>query len=102
MVGEFIDAMPGKWLVWHAGGLLGPRRYACPKHRKELLRRIRYHYAYCGEQWVWKRPPYVQRWPPDYKATDADGSMVIPDWSDGANDVLLDDEWDSRRPGLTD
>lgn len=63
LVGEFIDAMPGKWLVWHAGGLLGPRRHACPEHRRALLKTVRLQYAYSGEQRVWKRPPYPQRWP---------------------------------------
>ncbi len=70
--------MPGKWLVWHAGGLLGPRRYACPDHRKALLKNIRFHYAYCGEQWVWKRPPYPQRWPPDGIAADPDAPADDP------------------------
>jgi len=79
-MGELIDAMPGKWLVWHAGGLLGPRRYACPEHRKELLRRIRYHYAYTGEQWVWKKPPYPQRWPPDHLEKVEDDALTIPEW----------------------
>jgi hypothetical protein len=78
LFGELIDAMPGKWLVWHAGGLLGPRRYACPEHRKQLLKSIRFHYAYAGEQWVWKRPPFPQRWPPDGLATD--GTLVVPEW----------------------
>ena len=68
--------MPGKWLVWHAGGLLGPRRYACPDHRKALLKSIRFHYAYAGEQWVWKRPPYPQRWPPDGIASEPDGTLA--------------------------
>jgi hypothetical protein len=77
--GELIEAMPGKWLVWHAGGLLGPRRYACPDHRRALLKNIRFHYAYCGEQWVWKRPPYPQRWPPDGIADLPDGTLVIPE-----------------------
>ena len=72
--------MPGKWLVWHAGGLLGPRRYACPDHRKALLKNIRFHYAYCGEQWVWKRPPYAQRWPPDGIPDDPEAPLTIPDW----------------------
>jgi hypothetical protein len=72
--------MPGKWLVWHAGGLLGPRRYACPDHRKMLLKKIRFHYAYSGEQWVWKRPPYPQRWPPDGITDAPDGTLTIPEW----------------------
>ena len=80
LFGELIDAMPGKWLVWHAGGLLGPRRYACPDHRKALLKSIRFHYAYAGEQWVWKRPPYPQRWPPDGIADSPDGTLTIPEW----------------------
>jgi hypothetical protein len=58
--------------------LLGPRRYACPDHRKQLLKSIRFHYAYAGEQWVWKRPPFPQRWPPDGIAPD--GTVVVPDW----------------------
>ena len=80
LFGEFIDAMPGKWLVWHAGGLLGPRRYACPDHRRQLLTSIRFHYAYTGEQWVWKRPPYPQRWPPDEIKENPDGALIVPDW----------------------
>ena len=46
-------------------------------------RSIRFHYAYAGEQWVWKRPPFPQRWPPDGMA--ADGTVTVPEWlSDGA------------------
>ncbi|MGH2919183.1 MAG: hypothetical protein ACRDLS_11400 [Solirubrobacteraceae bacterium] len=103
LFGEFIDAMPGRWLVWHAGGLLGPRRYACPEHRRDLMAVIRFHYAYTGEQWVWKRPPYAQRWPPDEIMENPDGSLAMPDWADpGSDDVLQDDEWSTRRPGSTD
>ena len=80
LFGELIDAMPGRWLVWHAGGLLGPRRCACADHRGELLRLIRSNYAYCGEQWVWKRPPYPQRWPPDGIQGAPDGTLTIPEW----------------------
>jgi hypothetical protein len=102
LFGEFIDAMPGRWLVWHAGGLLGPMRYACSEHRKDLLRNIRFHYAYTGEQWVWERPPYAQRWPPDQIFENDDGTLAIPDWEQqGADDVLADDDWESRRPGST-
>lgn len=41
--GEYIDATPGNWLVWHGRGPYGPNRYACPAHRvalRELLRRL--------------------------------------------------------------
>ena len=27
--GRYVDAGPGRWLVWHGHGLLGPKRYAC-------------------------------------------------------------------------
>jgi hypothetical protein len=47
--------------------------------RRELLKNIRFHYAYCGEQWVWKRPPYPQRWPPDGIPETTDGELVIPE-----------------------
>ncbi|MEA2193515.1 MAG: hypothetical protein QOI73_3636 [Solirubrobacteraceae bacterium] len=80
LFGELIDAMPGKWLVWHAGGLLGPRRYACADHRKALLKSIRFHHAYTGEQWVWKQPPYPQRWPPDGLDSSPDAPLTIPEW----------------------
>jgi len=87
MVGEFIDAMPGRWLVWHAGGLLGPMRYACKEHRRELLKVIRFHYGLTGEQWVWKRPPYPQRWAKE-APMDPGAPLVIPE------SFLLDDRQD--------
>jgi len=93
LFGELIDAMPGKWLVWHAGGLLGPARYACPEHRRALLKSIRFHYAYSGEQWVWKRPPYPQRWPPDGIEDSPEGTLTIPEWfmpDAGAEDLPAD------------
>jgi hypothetical protein len=95
LFGELIDAMPGNWLVWHAGGLLGPRRYACSEHRKQLLKTIRFHYAYAGEQWVWKRPPFPQRWPPDGIGDGADGTLTIPEWFAPAD---ADQPADDARP----
>jgi hypothetical protein len=80
LFGALIEAMPGKWLVWHAGGLLGPRRCACPDHREELLQSIRHHYGSTGGQWVWKRPPFPQRWPPDGIIEAPDGTLTLPDW----------------------
>lgn len=77
MLGEFIEAMPGRWLVWHAGGLLGPARYACHDHRHVLMATLRYHYAYTGEQWVWNRPPFAQRWPVD-GPLDPGAPLTIP------------------------
>ena len=31
--GEYQDALPGRWLIFHGRGLLGPPRYACEAHR---------------------------------------------------------------------
>jgi hypothetical protein len=75
MFGEYLDAFPGRWLVWNGGGPLGPRRYACRKHRGDLVAYLRYHYATVAAQ-VWKMPPYQQRWP-DEKRPHMGGSMGI-------------------------
>ncbi len=75
MFGEYLDAFPGRWLVWNGGGPLGPRRYACRKHRGDLVAYLRYHYATVASQ-VWKMPPYTQRWP-DEKRPHMGGSMGI-------------------------
>ncbi len=57
MFGEYLDAFPGRWLVWNGGGPLGPRRYACPDHRGDLVAYLREHFGTIGAH-VWKRPPY--------------------------------------------
>jgi hypothetical protein len=75
MFGEYLDAFPGRWLVWNGGGTLGPRRYACRMHRGDLVAYLRYHYATVAAQ-VWKMPPYEQRWP-DEKRPHMGGSMGI-------------------------
>ena len=75
MFGEYLDAFPGRWLVWNGGGPLGPRRYACREHRGDLVAYLRYHYATVAAQ-VWKMPPYPQRWP-DEKRPHMGGSMGI-------------------------
>ncbi|HEX3874194.1 MAG TPA: hypothetical protein VHW26_08615 [Solirubrobacteraceae bacterium] len=75
MFGEYLDAFPGRWLVWNGGGPLGPRRYACREHRGDLVAYLRYHYATVAAQ-VWKMPPYPQRWP-DEKRPRMGGSMGI-------------------------
>jgi hypothetical protein len=48
------------------------------------MARLRFHYQYTGEQWVWKRPPYPQRWPPE-EPTDPNAPLVIPE------SLLIDD-----------
>jgi hypothetical protein len=55
--GTYVDAMPGKWLVWHGRGPYGPARYACPEHRGDLVAYLREHYGTIGFH-PWKRPPY--------------------------------------------
>jgi hypothetical protein len=56
--GEYLDALPDRWLVWHGHGPFGPMRYACPDHRGELTAYLREHYGTLGPQ-AWKRPPYA-------------------------------------------
>lgn len=68
-VGEYMDAMPGRWLVWHSRGALGPTRYACDQHRGELTADLREHYGAIGPQ-VWKKPPY----PTTMRTTDTDSA----------------------------
>src|SRR3954447_26776130 len=56
--GEYMDALPGRWLVWHGHGPFGPNRYACESHRGDLTAYLREHYGSVGKQ-PWKRPPYA-------------------------------------------
>jgi len=57
LFGQYVDVEPGRWLVWHGHGPLGPRRYACGAHRGELTAYLLFHYASVGPQ-VWKMGPY--------------------------------------------
>ena len=63
--GEYLDALPGRWLVWHGHGMFGPTRYACSNHRGELTAYLREHYGALGTQ-PWKRPPYATSRRTDY------------------------------------
>ena len=56
--GEYLDALPGRWLVWHGHGPFGRNRYACGTHRGELTAAIRETYGCLGPQ-PWKSPPYA-------------------------------------------
>jgi hypothetical protein len=56
--GEYLDVLPGRWLVWHGHGPYGPMRYACAEHRGDLTAYVREHYGAIGAQ-PWKRPPYA-------------------------------------------
>jgi hypothetical protein len=46
--GEYVDAGPDGWLVWHGRGIYGPTRYACPEHRVALRSFVRKHYGTLG------------------------------------------------------
>jgi len=82
--GEYLDAPPGDWLVWHGGGPLGPRRYACKSHRGELTAFLRNHYGTIGYQ-VWKRGPYpMTRRSADTALAVAKGGLSpMPKWAFG-------------------
>ncbi len=82
--GEYIDVPPGRWLVWLGGGPLGPRRYACAKHRGELTAYLREHYGTIAPN-PWKRPPYpTTSRTPDTERAIANGAFSsIPKWGLG-------------------
>jgi hypothetical protein len=46
--GEYVNAPPGGWLVWHGRGIYGPTRYACADHRVALRNLVRKHYGTIG------------------------------------------------------
>ena len=79
--GQYLDAPPGRWLAWHGGGPLGPRRYACAEHRGELTAYLREHYGTIAPN-PWKRPPY----PTTVRSADTDralrrgGLSSMPKW----------------------
>jgi hypothetical protein len=84
MWGQYEDAMPEKWLIWHGRGLYGPARYACPDHRGDLVAFLREHYGTIGWH-PWKRPPY----PRDLKNPDKERAIAVglrsgmPKWGFG-------------------
>ncbi|MFI5026352.1 MAG: hypothetical protein ACHQCI_06335 [Solirubrobacterales bacterium] len=43
--GQYVDAGPGGWLIWHGRGPYGRNLYACGQHRAELRAYVRKHYA---------------------------------------------------------
>jgi hypothetical protein len=68
-LGELLDAQPGGWLLWTAGGALGPKRYACPAHRQDLIDRLRRSYGAVRSQ-VWTQEPYRAVWPSGFSGLD--------------------------------
>jgi len=79
--GEYLEVPPGRWLSWHGGGPLGPRRYACAEHRGELKAFLREHYGSVAPH-PWKMPPY----PSTRRSRDTDrairhgGLSSMPKW----------------------
>jgi len=67
--GAYLDAQPGGWLIWTAGGALGRRRYACPEHRDDLTTELRKHYG-ALHPGVLDREPYPALWPAGFSALD--------------------------------
>jgi hypothetical protein len=79
--GEYVDIEPGRWLVWHGGGPLGPRRYACAAHRGDLTAYLREHYGTIAPN-PWKRPPYptTKRTDDTERAIRHGGLSGMPKW----------------------
>ena len=61
-LGEYLDAQPGGWLIWTAGGALGAKRYACVEHRGHLIAYLRRTYG-TSRSGVMKDEPYPALWP---------------------------------------
>ena len=67
--GEYLDAQPGNWLIFNAGGPLGGRRYACTVHRTNLTADLQAHYgAMC--RLVRDEGPYPALWPNGFSSLD--------------------------------
>jgi hypothetical protein len=48
LFGQYLNALPERWLVWHGRGIYGPIRYASGNHRGELKAFLREHYGTLG------------------------------------------------------
>jgi hypothetical protein len=56
--GEYVDAEPGHWLIWHGRGLYGAARFSCGEHRGELKAYLREHYGTIGRHpWAMESQP---------------------------------------------
>ncbi|MDQ6834651.1 MAG: hypothetical protein M3016_00505 [Actinomycetota bacterium] len=82
--GQYLDAAPGRWLVWLGGGPLGPRRYACAEHRGELTAYLREHNGTIAPG-PWRRPPYPHSWrtADTERALRNGGLSAMPKWGFG-------------------
>jgi hypothetical protein len=79
--GEYLEVPPGRWLAWHGGGPLGPRRYACAEHRGDLTAYLREHYGTIAPH-PWKMPPYptTRRSRDTERAIQHGGLSSMPKW----------------------
>lgn len=77
--GQYVDALPGRWLVWHGHGILGPTRYACSEHRGDLTAFLREHYGTVAPH-PWKRPPY----PTSVRTEGSERAMRLKSFQGGA------------------
>lgn len=55
--GEYVDAEPERWLVWHGRGIYGANRYSCGDHRGELKALLREQYGLLGWH-PWAKGPH--------------------------------------------
>jgi len=81
LFGQYLDALPGRWLVWHGRGPLGPTRYACGEHRGDLVAFVREHYGTVAPH-PWKMPPYEStgRTSDTERAIAQGGLSPMPKW----------------------
>jgi len=79
--GAYLEVPPSGWLAWQGGGPLGPRRYACRRHRGELTAYLREHYGSVAPH-PWKMPPYPAsvRSPDTERAIRQGGLSPMPKW----------------------
>jgi hypothetical protein len=79
--GVYLDVPPGRWLVWHGRGPLGPTRYACDDHRGDLVAFVREHYGTIAPH-PWKMPPYATtcRSGDTERAIASGGLSPMPKW----------------------
>lgn len=64
-LGQFLDAQPGGWLIWSAGGPFGARRYVCAEHREQLIGYVKRHHGRSGVSDV---EPFPALWPDGFSA----------------------------------
>lgn len=67
---EYLDAQPGGWLIWSGGGVFGAKRYACARHRDDLIADLHRHHGATHSAAVRKHGPYRALWPDGFSALD--------------------------------